>query len=337
MARGVRSEFGLSGLRDNGQSESVLSGWTEWLETASKARRYLVGVSGGADSVALLHLLHEAGFKRLVVCHLDHRLRPRASAADARFVKQLAGRLGYECERGREDVAQRAADWGCSLETAGRRSRHAFFADCGRRWRCRRLLLAHHADDQSETVLWNLLRGSRGASGMRQEQTLTMAGRDMEVSRPLLGVGRLELREWLAEKAIKWREDATNAEPMAARNRLRNEALPLLKEIGGRDVPAALRKAAQSDAELREIEAWAVAQAAVLDPQGRIHLKQLRSFPHALQRSCVFDYLRRAGVKDLGRGVLVRVFGMLETGGPASLDLPGGRRMRRRQGRLWLE
>jgi tRNA(Ile)-lysidine synthase len=327
-------DFCLSGATPAGQSVRVLQDQIEWLSTASKRRRYLVGVSGGADSVALLHLLHRAGFANLIVCHLNHGLRGRAAAADARFVARLAERLGHAFELGREDVGQSARRGTCSIETAGRRARHAFFAECARKWRCRRLLLAHHADDQVETVLWNLLRGSRGASGMKPGQTLAMGGRTIEVSRPLLEISRAQLRAWLEVEKLKWREDASNAEPMAIRNRLRNEALPLLEQIAGRDAVAALQKAAESDAELREIEAWAVEQAAVLDPQGRIHIKQLRSLPRALQRSCVFEYLRHHQVRDLDRGTIGRVLGMLEAGGPSSLDLPGGARMRRRQGRL---
>src|SRR5690606_25021228 len=115
---------------------------------------------------ALLHLLHRAGFSKVIVCHLDHRLRGRASTADARFVADLAAKLGMESEMGVAGVGKLARQTGESLETAGRRARHAFFAACARKWRCPRLLLAHHADDQAETVLWNLLRGSRGATGM---------------------------------------------------------------------------------------------------------------------------------------------------------------------------
>lgn len=315
----------------------MLESQIAWLAQASKRRRYLVGVSGGADSVALVHLLYNAGFTRLVVCHLDHRLRGRQSSADARFVERLAHQLDLEFEGGSEDVAQCAEQWSCSVETAGRRARHTFFANCGRKWRCRRLLLAHHQDDQAETVMWNLLRGSRGATGMKQEQELTMAGRPMDVSRPLLEVHRDELRSWLEARHLEWKEDATNAEPVAVRNRMRHEVLPLLSEIAGRDVASALAKAAESDAELRMIEAWAVEQARVLDPQGRIHLKQLRSLPAALQRSCIFFFLRDEGIPNLSRSLMSWVLGMLQPDGPASLDLPGGRRMRRRQGRMWLE
>lgn len=312
---------------------AVKPGESEWLRSASKRRRYLVGVSGGADSVALLHLLAGAGFRRLVVCHLDHGLRGRASRGDARFVKGLAERLELPFEGGRAEVA---ADAG-SLETAARRARHRFFADCARRWRCGRLLLAHHADDQAETVLWNLLRGSRGASGMAEIQALPMAGREIEVIRPLLATRSRELRDWLRAKRLRWREDATNAEGFTVRNRLRHEVMPLLGEAAGRDVTEALNRAADSAAELREIEAWAVREAGAVDPQGRLHMPKLRSLPPALRAACVHDFLKTSGVPDLDRATVSRVLAMLDPASGATRSLPGGRRMRRRQGRMWVE
>lgn len=313
-----------------------MSEWCpDWLRSAPKRRRYLVGVSGGADSVALLQLLVRAKFRDLVVCHLDHGLRGEDSAGDARFVRGLAKRLKLPAEIARAEVAARAG--GRSLETAGREARHDFFADCGRRWRCRRLLLAHHADDQAETVMWNLLRGSRGSSGMADEQEIVMAGRVMTVIRPLLGCRRRELRDWLVAARLRWREDVSNREPVAVRNRLRHEVLPGLVEITGRDVVPALLRDAAADRELREIEAWAVKEARVEDPQGRVHLPRLRSLPAALQRACLWAFLRRNGVPDLGRAEVERVMAMLEPGGDPATTLPGGRILRRRQGRLLLE
>ena len=136
------------------------------LGSLSRTARYLVGVSGGRDSVALLHALVEAGFRRLIVCHLNHGLRGRAAAADARFVATLAARLGLECESEQVDVARLAKKMGQSLETAAREVRYAFFARVARRRRCRSLFLGHHAGDQVETFLFNLFRGSgRGGLG----------------------------------------------------------------------------------------------------------------------------------------------------------------------------
>ena len=305
-----------------------------WFHEASKRRRYLAGISGGADSVALLHLLHRHGFKDVVVCHLDHGLRGRASAGDAAFVEKLAGALGYPCELAKADV--RGMMNGVSMETAARDARHGFFAECSRKHRCPRLLLAHHADDQAETVLWNLLRGSRGLSGMRECKPMVMAGRRIEILRPLLPVCGSGLREWLQAGRLAWREDASNAEPVAVRNRLRNEALPLLNEIARRDVADSLARAADASGELRAIERWAVAQAAAIDPQGRLHVPKLRTLPVELRAACLHAYLRDSGVADLSREVITRCLGLLDPGSPPAVNLPGGKSLRRRTGRIFL-
>src|SRR6478609_3462356 len=180
----------IAGSFSGGHAAGVTSpGKIPWFASASKTKRWLVGVSGGADSVALLHLLAAEGFRKAVVCHLDHGLRGRASAEDAKFVKRLAEKLGLHCEVGRADVRGRMLARGESLETAARNARHDFFAACARNHRCPRVLLAHHADDQAETVLWNLLRGSHGLKGMRDTQLLvTEAGVKLELIRPLLGI-----------------------------------------------------------------------------------------------------------------------------------------------------
>jgi tRNA(Ile)-lysidine synthase len=305
-----------------------------WFHDVPKRRRYLAGISGGADSVALLHLLHRHGFRDIVVCHLDHGLRGRAAAGDARFVEKLAASLGYRCESGRAEVRGLMKESGVSMETAARAARHGFFGKCSRNWRCPRLLLAHHADDQAETILWNLLRGSRGLTGIRERQVLAMDGRPVECLRPLLGTRRGELRDWLAAEGLAWREDASNAEPVAARNRLRNEALPLLSEIARRDVTESLRRAEEGTAELREIGRWAVAQAAAVDPQGRLHLPRLRELPQALRAACVYDFLRTSGVADLSRELVGRCLGLIDPAGAPAVNLPGGWVLRRRGGRL---
>ncbi len=305
-----------------------------WLASAAKRARWLVGVSGGADSVALLHRLTRAGFSNLVVCHLDHRLRGRASAGDARFVEQLAARLGHACESRAVKVAELAN--GRSLEAAAREARHAFFADCARKWRCRRLLLAHHADDQGETLLWNLLRGSHGIKGMGAVKEIRVGRMMLEVHRPLLGIRRAALVDWLRENKLKWREDATNAEPFAIRNRLRNEAIPLLDAITGRDAVTSLTMLEQDSREAREISDWAVKHANALDPAGRLHLPALRELPMALRRAVLADFLKHRGIA-LSRDVVERCLAVAEVDGPRAANLPGGQVMRRRAGRMWIE
>ncbi len=309
-----------------------------WLQTASTRRRWLVGVSGGADSVALLHLLVQAGFRHLVVCHLDHRLRGRASTGDARFVQHLAASLGLPFESQRVEVAGLARARGESLETAARWARHEFFAACAKQHRCRRVILAHHSDDQAETVLWNLLRGSHGLKGMRGEQQIvTATGTRMEFFRPLLGLRRRDLRAWLTARGLHWREDASNAEATAVRNRLRHEAIPLLSAIAGRDTAAMLARAAAAAGDMQEILGWALEQAQVHDPQGRLHLPALRLLPQPLQRAAMARFLKNSGVPELDRALVERAMTLLDPSGPAAVNLPGGARLRRRAARIFVE
>ena len=307
-----------------------------WISQVPRRARWLVGVSGGADSVALLHLLQRAGFRNLVVCHLDHQLRGRASTADARFVSRLASQLGVECELGRSDVLAMMEQSGESLETAARRARHGFFADCARKHRCRRVLLAHHADDQAETVLWNLLRGSHGLKGMRTEQEITVDGIKLELIRPLLDIRRTDLVAWLRANRLKWREDASNLEAIAVRNRLRHEAMPLLAEISGRDPVAALVRGARDTAEREEMENDLLRQAKLLDPQGRLHLGALRGLPQLLRRRAIADFLTSHGVADIDRALLDRALALLDPDASPAINLPGGRQLRRRAGRLFV-
>lgn len=305
-----------------------------WLQSASKRRRYLVGVSGGADSVALLHLAMEAGFKNLVVCHLDHGLRGRDSRADARWVEKLAAKLGLTFEGAKADVKLLMRAQGMSLETAARHARHEFYAHCARKHRCERALLAHHADDQAETVLWNLMRGSHGLKGMSETQEIKVGRKHLELIRPLLGVRKAQLVEWLMGRGLAWREDVSNAKPIAVRNRLRNEVMPLLDEISGRDVVASLARGAVDQFELNAFVADSVEQAKVLDPQGRLHLPALRKLHPVLQRAAIKGYLEDQGIGGIERDLLDRALRLMDTKSDPAINLPGGRQLRRRQGRL---
>lgn len=314
-----------------------ISGKIPWLEEASKGKRHLIGVSGGLDSMALLHLLKEEGFTNLVVCHLDHGLRGKESTGDARFVEMVAGGMGFGMELGKVDVRELMAESGESLETAARRARHDFFGECGKRNRCGRLLLAHHADDQAETVLWNLMRGSHGCRGMRVVSRMKMGGRQMEVMRPLIGMRKAELREWMASRKFKWREDASNGECDVVRNRIRNEVLPLLDEIAGRDVAPMLARAAQVDEGFREMASWAVGKADAVDPQGRLHLGAFRSLPAALQAEVMAAFLANRAISGISAELIGRCVKLADPAGPPCLNLVGGKRLRRRAGRIFVD
>src|SRR6266508_5450194 len=150
--------------------------------------RYLIGVSGGRDSVALLHWLIDLGYKKLIVCHLNHQLRGRASDADARFVEKLAKKYQVDFELGAGNVRALAKKKKMSIETAAREARYSFFAKAAKRRRCHTIFLAHHADDLVETFLFNLIRGAglTGLAAMRDVSTRRVEGVNLTVVRPLL-------------------------------------------------------------------------------------------------------------------------------------------------------
>lgn len=187
----------------------------------------LAAVSGGADSVALLSLLRDMACRgeiRLHAAHFEHGIRGEESRGDARFVQALCARWGIECHMGAADVPALAAARGVGLEQAARDARYAFLrtvqaalgADC--------IALAHHLDDQAETVLMHMLRGSglRGACGMAVWQG--------DLFRPLLNVRKADLVAYLEENGIAWREDSTNAQADTPRNVLRIMAMPALEK-----------------------------------------------------------------------------------------------------------
>jgi tRNA(Ile)-lysidine synthase len=287
--------------------------------------------------VALLHKLHEAGFSRVVVCHVNHGLRGAESDMDERFVRSLSKRLGYVCEVERADVRGRMVAQGESMETAARAVRWEFFAKMARKYRCPSVLLGHHADDQAETVLWNLLRGSHGLRGMESEKDVWVSGVRLVLVRPLLEERHSDLVEWLKSRKLKWREDSSNSEPVAVRNRVRNEVFPLLREITGRDPVAALNRAAQDTA---AADVWAgecLAAHRVMDPQGRIHIRAFSELPGFLRRRAMAGFLREAGVESISRALLDAALDLTDIEKPASVNLPGGGRLRRSAGRIWLD
>ena len=185
-----------------------------------------LGVSGGADSVALLMLLLELRAKLGIVvsvAHLNHKLRAKASGADEKFVARLAAIHGLEFHAESVDVAARAKREKANLEDAGRRARYEFFARLVAEGKVDRVAVAHTADDQAETVLAHILRGT-GLAGLGGIHPQTDS-----VVRPLLGIRRAELRAYLRSKKQKWREDATNQDMSRMRARIRKKLLPLLE------------------------------------------------------------------------------------------------------------
>ncbi len=309
------------------------------LRAHSPAGRYLVGVSGGRDSVALLHGLLGAGFRRLVVCHLDHGLRGEASAEDARFVQRLADTLQLPADCGVTDVPAAARRMKCSLETAARVARYEFFAARAGKRRCRTIFLAHHADDQVETLLFNLLRGagSAGLGAMAADSVRTFGRGELRILRPLLGIWRAEIDAHAQAHGLEWREDATNADPAhATRNRLRVEVIPVLERAMGREVRPALWRAADI---LQAEEAWLAGLLANEEPfPERLPVKTLAAQPVARQRRILRAWLKVQHVSNVGYEEIERVRALLAVAnGPAKVNLPGDCHARRRAGLLFVE
>ena len=185
-----------------------------------------VAVSGGADSVALLRLLHrlrdDLGIT-LAVVHFDHALRGAESETDAAFVAELARVLNLEFLAAREDVGAEAARQGWNLEDAGRRLRYAFFERVIGEAQATHIAVAHTADDQAETLLAHVIRGT-GPTGLAGIYPVAGA-----IVRPLLGTRREILREYLRANRQTWREDSTNRDLQRTRARIREQLLPVLE------------------------------------------------------------------------------------------------------------
>jgi tRNA(Ile)-lysidine synthase len=200
----------------------------------------LVAVSGGADSVALLRAmaaLKSGGEGRLCAAHFNHKLRTQADE-DEQFVVGLCRQLQLPCETGMGDVARLAADAREGIELAARRARYEFFKEIAGRLGARFVLTAHTADDQAETILHRIVRGTgiAGLAGMARSRRLGHA----TLLRPLLGVRHRELEEYLRDIGQAFRVDASNTDRRFMRNRIRHELLPILERHYNRGVSDSL-------------------------------------------------------------------------------------------------
>ena len=298
--------------------------------------RYLIGVSGGRDSVALLHWLHERGYRKLIVCHLNHQLRNRSSDADARFVEKLAADYDGEIEMGSANVRTLAAKQKISIETAAREARYHFFAQVAKRRRCRAIFLAHHADDLVETFLINLFRGS-GATGLgaiRQVSKRQVEDVDLTIVRPFLVVWRSEIDNYVRKHRLKFREDASNKNLAPLRNRIRRRIIPYLEKNLDRNIRQSIWRAATI---ATEEENWIEKQ---LPNAADVELSvaKLRDLPVALQRREILKWLRTRKITNVGFDVVESVRSLLNHDAPvAKVNLPQDRHVRRRAGKIFIE
>lgn len=298
----------------------------------------LVAVSGGVDSVVLLHLLRSVASDCNVairVAHLDHRVRPE-SERDADFVRFLCREWGLPCQFGRVDVPELAKEQGLSLEMAGRQARREYLQAAADTLGCERIVLGHHCDDQLETFLLRLLRGT-GISGLAAMQKLQ--GRWW---RPLLNVGRQQLLDYARQQGLRWVEDETNRDPVYLRNRLRHQVVPRLREVNPQldERLAALTRQVQLEEDYWQWQVEQVFPGLVISRRDGLRLdrQQLLGLHPALRMRVYREALRRVR-GDLQRVAAdhLRAVERLLSGqrAQAQLDLPGCWVARRYQ-QLWL-
>ena len=317
----------------------------------SRARRdlldpqipYLVGVSGGRDSIVLLHWLLDIGFSRLIVSHFDHQLRGAESDKDRKFVEETAAELELECIIGLYENFNVGGGSPSDLsEQEARESRYAFFAETAQQENCQRIILAHHANDQAETVLLNLFRGAglNGLAAMNFVSHREICDIPLEIIRPFLEVPHAEICAYQEDKAITYREDSTNCQAVAVRNRVRHELLPLAEDIFQRDPNPALLRI--SEISRREVSAAQLRSARWLnahrDASDRLPVKLLRQFPPAELYHLLHTWLKEQNVPDIGYREVQELAELARSQSrPAKINLPGRLHARRRSGWLFLE
>jgi len=286
----------------------------------------LVGVSGGVDSVALLHALVAAG-RQPVVLHFDHGWRTE-SGADADFVKVLARQFDLKYVGGKMRPTAPARG---HREADARAARYAFFAKTAKRLGTPYLVLAHHADDQVETFLMQLLRGS-GAAGRGMDRLSERDG--LILHRPWLGMWKKEIVAYARRHKLTWHEDATNADTRHRRNLIRRRVLPYLEKQFGPAVTENLFRAAEI---ARAESEWldTLCSAAAREPE--LSVKALRAAPLGQQRRTILRWLQARGVKDISFADVEAVRALLEDMSSAKVNLSQGRFARRRAGKLFLE
>src|SRR5688572_20563377 len=289
---------------------------------------WAVGVSGGADSVALLALLRARSDLRLVVAHLDHETRGGASAADAEFVRSLAQQWSIPIVAAqRREIEARCARLPSNVSAQFRAIRIQFFGDVVRAHDLQGVILAHHADDQAETIFLRLLRGA-GATGLAGMAPRTVI-RGVAVWRPLLGVRRALIRDYLNEKGIVWREDATNVSAQYRRNRVRRvlTSHPHLHEP-----LIALASCASC------WRAW-LRDAAPRLPE-RFALTDVRALPEPVRRESLRLWLAARGVApdEVTPAAVARLSEMIDdAASPPRQQFPSGLLVRRRAGQIFVD
>lgn len=277
-----------------------------------KAGKYVVAVSGGVDSMALLDILSKQAGLELTVAHFDHGIRPD-SAVDREFVAQAAKAYGlpFTYEEGRLGPA--------AGEAAARLARYDFLRQVLEETGARAIITAHHQDDLLETAVINLIRGTsrKGLTALRDRPGL---------SRPLLKVPKRELIAYAREQGLKWREDPTNQETGYLRNYIRHELLSRFSDKDRQSLLDLVRRMAVTNRELDKI----LDEVLKLQPADKTLDRQwFNQLPHAAAREIMAAWLRANGAAGFDRQTLERLVVAAKTGRPGKVfPVYGGMNMR---------
>ncbi|MCE5314668.1 MAG: tRNA lysidine(34) synthetase TilS [Armatimonadota bacterium] len=290
----------------------------------------IVAVSGGPDSVALLHALHtrshELGIE-LHVAHLNHGIRGEASDMDECFVKEFAYNLGLACTISRIDVPTLQAESHTCLEDTARVVRYKFLRDTATKVGASKIAVGHNADDRAESVLLNLIRGA-GIDGLGSIRLVRG-----EIVRPLLDTSRKEIEAYIAENKLPFRVDETNMDIAYSRNRIRYELLPMLESSYNPEIRSALTRLADIASDASDFMSLAAAKARLgVTYRGSMDAGLLKSLPIAIQRQIVRSEIERAkgDLKDISLEQVDRILDALQGDEDFTITLTTGRIYARR-------
>ncbi|MDO8687426.1 MAG: tRNA lysidine(34) synthetase TilS, partial [Dehalococcoidales bacterium] len=298
-------------------------------------QQLVVAVSGGQDSVCLLHILvalQERLQLKLHVAHLDHQLRGAESAADAQYVAQLAKQFGIPATLDQRDVKDYQARQRISLEEAAREVRYTFLAEVARSIGTDRVAVGHTTDDHIETILMHLIRGAgtRGLRGLQPASQWQSAGASLTIVRPLLQVSRQETADYCHDHQLIPRLDSSNLSLLPLRNRIRQQLLPLLQSYNPRVTEALLRTAHIAGDDLAFLEQegsrlWT----GIAQRQGDSIILSKVSFldlPAALQRHLLRTAIAGllGNLKDIETRHIEEIMATLTRSAGKKLSLPGG-------------
>ena len=303
-------------------------------QSRMRGESLLIAVSGGPDSLALLHALCrlQSDFNlTITAAHFNHKLRPDADA-DAAFVADQCARLGVPCAATGADVAAYRRQRRLSLEDAARQLRYAFLADAAAQFQARAIALGHTADDQAETVLMNIIRGS-GVPGLRAMQPISqrpIRQTQTTLFRPLLAATRAQTAAYCADQNLVPRQDPSNQSLQHLRNRVRLDLLPAMEAYNPaiRSALARLSAAAAEDDAYIQAQADAAWTRAAIPCQNAVALSvpALRQLPPAIQTRIIRRAVQatKGDAENIARSHITAMLRAIAAGAGKSVNLPDG-------------